>query len=288
MNSMTQTIRSSDDARLLNRLRDVPRWMREPLLHFLVLGAVLFAVDYVVAGRTDDPTAIVVDGSVDREALRIFEDQKGRKPNEDELYALRRVWLDNEVLYREGLALKLDQGDPAIRDRVIFKALSVVEAGLKLPPYDDELLRGWFEKNRMKYDEPPRYDFEEAVIAGDRSESAARELATALNEGTPSDIEAGLRIFKARPLPTIVQSYGPEFAAALQGAPLGEWEPLRHRDGWRVIRVGGRLPAQAADFDALRGVVLQDWTDATMAELRTEAVRALAKKYTIRTEASAP
>lgn len=288
MNSMTQTIRSSDDASLLPRLRDAPHWMREPLLHFLVLGAVLFAVDYVVAGRTDDPTAIVVDGSVDREALRIFEDQKGRKPNEDELYALRRIWLDNEVLYREGLALKLDQGDPAIRDRVIFKALSVVEAGLKLPPYDDELLRGWFEKNRVKYDEPPRYDFEEAVIAGDRSESAARELAAALNEGTPSDIEAGLRIFKARPLPTIVQSYGPEFAEALQSAPVGEWEPVRHRDGWRVIRVGGRLPAQAADFDAIRGVVLQDWTDATMAELRTEAVRALAKKYTIRTEASAP
>lgn len=288
MNSMTQTIGASDAAPLLNRLRNAPQWTREPLLHFLVLGAVLFAVDYVVAGRTDDPTAIVVDGSVDREAVRIFQEQKGRKPNEDELYALRRIWLDNEVLYREGLALKLDQGDPAIRDRVIFKALSVVEAGLKLPPYDDELLRGWFEKNRVKYDEPPRYDFEEAVIAGEPSESAARELATALNEGTPSDIEAGLRIFKARPLPTVVQSYGAEFAEALQRAPVGEWEPLRHRDGWRVIRVGDRLPEKPADFDAIRGVVLQDWTDATMAELRTEAVRALAKKYTVRVEAGAP
>lgn len=285
---MTQTIGASENAPLLNRLRNAPQWTREPLLHFVVLGAVLFAVDYLVAGRTDDPNAIVVDASVDREALRIFQEQKGRAPNADELYALRRVWLDNEVLYREGLALKLDQGDPAIRDRVIFKALSVVEAGLKLPPYDDDLLRGWFEKNRVKYDEPPRYDFEEAVIAGERSESAARELATALNEGTPSDIEAGLRIFKARPLPTIVQSYGPEFAEALQTAPVGEWEPLRHRDGWRVIRVGGLLPAKPADFDALRGVVLQDWTDATMAELRTEAVRALAKKYTVRIDAGAP
>jgi hypothetical protein len=288
MNSMTQTIGASENAPLLNRLRNAPQWMREPLLHFVVLGAVLFAVDYLVAGRTDDPNAIVVDASVDREALRIFQEQKGRAPNADELYALRRVWLDNEVLYREGLALKLDQGDPAIRDRVIFKALSVLEAGLKLPPYDDDLLRGWFEKNRVKYDEPPRYDFEEAVIAGERSESAARELATALNEGTPSDIEAGLRIFKARPLPTIVQSYGPEFAEALQTAPIGEWEPLRHHDGWRVIRVGGRLPAKPADFDAIRGVVLRDWTDATMAELRTEAVRALAKKYTVRVEAGAP
>ena len=288
MNSTTQAIRASDDARPLHGLRDLPHWMREPLLHFLVLGAVLFAVDYFFAGRTDDPSVIVVDGSVDREALRIFEEQKGRKPSEDELFALRRIWLDNEVLYREGLALKLDQGDPAIRDRVIFKALSVVEAGLKLPPYDDDLLRGWFEMNRVKYDEPPRYDFEEAVIAGDRSESVARDLASALNEGTPSDIEAGLRIFKARPLPTIVQSYGPEFAEALQRAPVGAWEPLRHRDGWRVIRVSGQSPAKAADFDAIRGIVLQDWTDATMAELRTEAVRALAKKYTVMVEAGSP
>jgi hypothetical protein len=288
MNSTTQTVGASEDAPFLNRLRNAPPWAREPLLHFLVLGAVLFAVDYVVVGRANDPTAIVVDGAVDREALRIFREQKGRAPNADELYALRRIWLDNEVLYREGLALKLDQGDPAIRDRVIFKALTVVEAGLKLPPYDDDLLRGWFEKNRVKYDEPPRYDFEEAVIAGDPSESAARELASALNEGTQSDIEAGLRIFKARPLPTIVQSYGPEFADALQRASVGEWEPLRHRDGWRVIRVGDRLPAKAADFDSIRGLVLQDWTDATMAELRTEAVRALAKKYTVMVEAGSP
>jgi hypothetical protein len=253
-----------------------------------VLGTVLFVVDYFVAGRTDDPTVIVVDDSVDSEALRVFQEQKGRPPSEDELYALRRIWLDNEVLYREGLALKLDQGDPAIRDRVIFKALSVVEAGLKLPPYDDELLRGWFEKNRVRYDEPPRYDFEEAVVVGDPSESAARDLATALNRGTRSDVQAGLRIFKARPLPTIVQSYGPQFAEELQRAPVGEWEPLRHRDGWRVIRVNRYSPAKAADFDAIRGVVLQDWTDATMAELRTDAVRALAKKYTVNVEAGAP
>jgi hypothetical protein len=85
-----------------------------------------------------------------------------------------------------------------------------------------------------------------------------------------------------------VQSYGREFAEALQRAPVGTWEPLRHLDGWRVIRVGGLSPAKAADFDALRGVVLQDWTDATMAELRTGAVRALAKKYTVKLEAGAP
>ena len=87
------------------------------------------------------------------------------------------MWLDNEVLYREGLALRLDKGDTAIRERVIFKALSVVDAGIKLPPVDDAVLREWFEKNRAKYDEPARYDFQEAVLAGERSEAAVRAFA---------------------------------------------------------------------------------------------------------------
>ncbi len=84
--------------------------------------------------------------AVDNQARQVFKAARGREPNEDELYALRRVWLDNEVLYREGLALQVDKGDTAIRERVIFKALSVVDAGLKLPPFDDKLLREWFEQ----------------------------------------------------------------------------------------------------------------------------------------------
>ena len=79
------------------------QWMREPLLHFLVLGSLLFAVDHWIAGRADDPRTIVVDAAVDGQAIQVFKGARGREPNADELYALRRVWLDNEVLYREGL-----------------------------------------------------------------------------------------------------------------------------------------------------------------------------------------
>src|SRR5262249_10145257 len=128
---------------------------------------------------------------------QVFKSARGREPNEKELYALRRVWLDNEVLYREGLALGVDKGDPAIRDRVIFKMLSVAESGLKLPPFDEELLREWFEKNRVKYDEPARYDFQEAVLSGEKSGAAVRALAQGFHEG---ELNAGLRVFKGRPL----------------------------------------------------------------------------------------
>ena len=112
-------------------------------------------------------------------------------PNSEELYALRKVWLDNEVLYREGLALRLDKGDKAIRERVIFKALSMVDAGVKLPAYDEATLREWFEANRAQYDEPARYDFQEAVVSGDKSEAAARAFAVSLNTGAPGRHRSG-------------------------------------------------------------------------------------------------
>jgi hypothetical protein len=269
------------------RQYSLPKWLREPLLHFVVLGGLLFAVDYFIAGRADDPRTIVVDAAVDKQAREVFKSARGREPNQDELYALRSVWLDNEVLYREGLALQVDKGDSAIRERVIFKALSIIDAGLKRPPIDEKALRQWFERNRAKYDEPARYDFQEAVLAGDTSESALRAFAAALNAGTPGDAQAGLRVFKGRPHGNLVQSYGEEFAKALESSPVGEWRALPSRDGLRVMRLEAITPPKPAVFESLRGVVFQDWTDAIMAEQRTAAVRALAKKYTVKVEEAA-
>src|SRR5262245_39782851 len=100
-----------------------PSWLREPLLHFVLLGAALFAADHFLVTRADDPHLIVVGGDVEAEAVAVFKNARGRDPNAKELEALHRVWLDNEVLYREGLAMQVDKGDSALRERVIFKAL---------------------------------------------------------------------------------------------------------------------------------------------------------------------
>ena len=260
------------------------RWLREPLLHFVLLGGLLFGIDHLFSLRADDPHTIVVGADVDQEARRVFNASRGRDPNAQEMTALRKIWLDNEVLYREGLALQVDKGDIAIRERVIFKALSVIDANTKLPAVDDRVLRTWFEAHRANYDEPTRFDFQEAVLSGDASEPAVRAFVDALNAGTPGDAKAGLRVFKARPQPTLAQSYGPEFANALAAAPLHEWHAQRTRDGWRAIRVDAITAARPADFEVLRGVVLQDWTDATLAEQRSAAVRALARAYTVKYE----
>ncbi len=259
-------------------------WLREPLLHFVVLGGLLFAGDYLLLERDDDPRSIVVGPQVNKEAIETFEAARGRKPNKLELDALHRVWLDNEVLYREGLALQVDKGDTAIRERVIFKALSVVDSNVKLPPVDDNVLRKWFEAHRVKYDEPARYDFDEAALSGDSSEAAVRAFVGELNLGAPGDAKAGLRVFKGRPHENVMQSYGPELADALAKAKPGEWQALHTQGGWRAMRLNSIAAPQPAPYEKMRGMVLQDWKDAIASEQRSAAVHALAKKYTIKFE----
>lgn len=263
------------------------RWLREPLLHFVLIGGALFAVDHWLVSQADDPRTIVITREVDDEARALFKSSRGREPNEAELKALRQAWLDNEVLYREGLAMQVDRGDKAMRERVIFKALSVVEADVKQPPFDENTLKAYFEAHRAQYDEPARFDFQEAVLT-DNSEATSRAFADALNAGTPGNIEAGLRVFKGRPHGNLVDTYGADFAKLLEAGPVGSWRALPTRDGWRVMRLEATTPAKPADFALLHGVVLQDWTDQVMAERRTAAVRALGQKYTVKLEAGTP
>ena len=262
--------------------------LREPLLHFVVIGGLIFAVDYFLIGRANDPHTIIIDADVDKELTDVFVRARGRQPTHEELRAERQSWLDGEVLYREGLALSMDKGDSAIRERIAFKALGTIETTVKVPSPDESTLRQWFEKNRVKFDEPARISFEEAALAGQNGEAAVRAFVVDLRNGTPGDAKAGLRVFKNRPVPTIDQAYGAEFTKALSELPTGQWNALQTRDGWRAIRVTGTIPAVLADFEARHADIAQAWRDSVGADQRTNAVRSLAKKYRVRYQGSTP
>ncbi len=275
------------------------RLLREPLLHFVLLGGLLFGLDHGLARRQNDPNTIERTAEVDAEVRKIFHDARGRAPNADELKTLHERWLDNEVLYREGLALQVDRGDSTIRDRVIFKTLTVVEANLALPPIDDAGLKTWFEARVQKYGEPLRLDFLEAVLVDDKSDAAARGLAAALESAaklptTASPVAAkaqalaaeaahtSLRVYQGRPLANVAQAFGPDFAAALQQLAPDQWHVLASKEGPRVVRLQALHAAVPVAFEAVRGEVKQDWRDATMQSLRLAAVRQLGKKYSLR------
>ena len=247
----------------------------------------MFAVDYALASREEGPNVITISPIIDEELKEIFRSSRARDPDAAELRTLRQRWIDNEVLYREGLSLRLDQGDGAIRERVIFKALSVMQANLELPAIEDDALQEWFEENRARYDEPARVDFFEAVIEGKPTAGDVGTFVAALNAGADSEVKSGLRVFRGRPRASIVASFGEEFAAALAKLPIDRWHVMTSDDGPRAVRIEKRTDTVPAEFSDVREAVLMDWRDRHMQELRTAAVGELARKYTIRIDGPA-
>jgi nitrous oxide reductase accessory protein NosL len=261
--------------------------LREPLLHFVLFGGLVFAADHVIRSQREDPLEIVVGPEVDGEARATFRKARDREPTPSELQVLRERWVANEVLYREGLALRLDRGDTTLRERIIFKALNVIESNIELPELDEPALREWFDARRDRYGSEARFDFSEAVPT-DRREETARRFVAALNGGAAADVESGLRIFEGRPRASIVDAFGAEFTDALEQAPVGSWQALPSNAGVRVVRLEAREPGEGARFDDVRSQVLQDWKDEKAQERRTAAVRELTSKYVVRYPESSP
>jgi len=260
------------------------RAVREPLVHFLVLGALVFGIDHAIVAARGNPQEIVVTQALQKEARDAFAASMKREPSAADMKILEERWIDNEVLYREGLALGLDRGDSTIRDRVIFKAMSVTQASLVLPKADEAGVRAWFEAHRDRYDTPARFDFAEAAVPDGLTPAQLQALVNALNGQGETDIESSLRIFKDRPRENLVQSYGAAFADALATQAPGEWVLLAAGDGSRVVRVESVKPGTSAEFDAMQERVYQDWKDDTMARLATQAVREMGRKYRVRVE----
>lgn len=259
--------------------------LREPLLHFLILGAAIFGVDQSRNAGSETASDIVVTAKVQQEAKAIFEAGMKREPKPEELKVLLDRWVDNEILYREGLQLGLDRGDSGIRDRVIFKAMSVTQAGIVLPEVDEAGLKAWFESNRERYDTPARFDFLEAAVPPDTKLDALQRFAVALNSNQDEPgIESSLRVFRDRPRSNLLQSYGKDFTEAIEQLKPGQWQVLVSNDGPRVIRLESLKPAVAADFEAVKVKLYQDWKDEMTSQRSKELIREMGKKYQIRQE----
>lgn len=252
------------------------RWTRL-LLGCWILAATLGGCKL---GRAEHrPEKIVVGGYVNHEAVHQFAKASGHQPTRQELLSIHRVWIDNEVLYREGKKLPLAAGEASNRERVIEKQLEELEKKLAPQPISDAELARWFERHRDKYQQPARFDFEDAALPGPSSEPSVRALVERLNQGHVAD--AAVRAFHDRPESNLVQSYGAGAARELSRSEPGQWRALLTRDGWRAMRLQALKPGQRASFEAERAAIRRDWAATTVAELRPVAVRALWNNYEI-------
>lgn len=281
----------------------MPRWLRtlvrEPLVHFLLVGVAVFAVD--AARGEPDPAPEERDAptgerrleralSLDGERARLAEEwrnARGHEPSEAELDAQLERWIDEEILYREGLALDLDQDDRLVRARVISKMGAVLQAQLLVPEPEEAELRAWFEEHVDRYAVADRIDFSHVFVDG--ADAAAQRRATGLlaqleagaSPARLGDRFAGGRRYRGRALDDLARSFGDDFAAGLAEQPAGTWALRRSRHGLHLVRVDRREAGATPDFEAARLAVRSDWEEAQRLAAFGDAVAELRGRWRI-------
>ncbi|WP_088360705.1 MULTISPECIES: peptidylprolyl isomerase [Rhodomicrobium] len=257
--------------------------LREPLLHFAVLGLLIFAVDAYLRWQADERHVIRLDAGVEKSLVSLFREGQGREPTEAEVSMLVHRWLQNEVYYREALTMGLDKGDEMIHSRLILKMREVVLNNIVVSPPSEEELRAWFEANRSRYEVPERYDFSQALVAGDAGAREAAEKALPASDGEPvaAPYADQLRSYGERSRENIADMFGESFAVALLAERAPQWRAVQSPLGWHVVRLDAVHPAVPATYETIKANVRADWEGMQKTAAAFEAIREMRKRYTV-------
>jgi hypothetical protein len=268
------------------------RVRREPLLHFLLLGLALLAAERWV-GSTAGPREIVVSEDL-RNGLRADHLRRtGQWPTLEEEEALIARHVDDEVLYREALALGLDRGDVIVRRRLVQKMEFLVEEEEALAEPADRDLESFLTARSESYREPERVSLRHVFVASDRHGDEAARLAGEIRDsliagGDPNGLGDPFlrgREFTLRSRAELAAVFGPAFAAEAMRLPAGSWSaPIRSSYGLHLVRLTDRRPARLPGLDEIREAVRRDWLEQQRAEANRRSLARLRERYDVRIE----
>ena len=277
------------------------RLLKEPLLHFLVLGALLF-VGYDLMDRDGNPAAgriVVTQGKI--ENLRAsFSRVWQRPPSPSELDGLIRDYIREEVAAREAVALGLDRDDTVIRRRLRQK-MEFVANDLAVPAEPSEAeLEEFLAKHPDLFRHEPRITFRQVYLnpdgRGDTSKQEMARLLVELNQtGAEADVsrlgDTTLLVPELTDVPSseVTRQFGEEFTRELLQAPEGRWHgPVSSGYGTHLVYVQSRKPGRMAELSEVRGQVAREWADARRREHNEQFYRNLLARYAITVEGPPP
>jgi hypothetical protein len=248
------------------------RVLREPMVVFFALGALLFVAHRLFVGA---PRTVVVTPQVKAELARLFQEGNGRPPSAAELAADVRKWEVDEALSREALRDHFDRDDPGIRTILADKMR--MRAAFQIPkrePTDAEL-DAWLAAHRSLYDAPPRFDFEFVVFprSEPRAQAARDGFERAIKEGK-APVNLGRPVIGGDL--TAVDMQGrmePELAERIPGLAPGAWQRLDTAKSFVLARVKG-VTGGVPTRQQLGARLVADWKRVT----QQEAVDALLQR----------
>ena len=275
----------------MDRLR---RWVREPLLHFLLVGLIAFGLDrWMAAPEASPPAANLIEvGPAVHGGLRDeWRRQMGRNPNPEEASALIEDWIDREVLRRRAVELGLDRADPVMRKRLVDQMRLIIEGEVSPGPPTEAELAACLEDTPEQYRRPAAVTFEQVFVStalrGSRAQTDAAAILGQLRDGASAEVLPGDPFvrgsrFRDHDRTALTRVFGPVFAAAMLEAPTDEWVgPLQSVHGLHLVRVSARREERAAGVDEVRRRLVKDCAARRQRAAVRAALDALRDEYTI-------
>jgi peptidyl-prolyl cis-trans isomerase C len=272
------------------------KWLREPLVHFALIGAVIFLLYGTFAEpvpEADDKTIVVSNGEL--EWMRTsWEKRWNRPPTAQEFDGLVQQYIRETVLYREALTMGLNQHDGVIRRRLAQKLEFLAKDLVALTPPTEEELTTYFDEHGERYQEPPRFTFTQVFIDPDKRGDATLDDAAAIkaqliaqgdaieDPGALGDDFMLQNYYQEKDGLEIRKQFGSGFAESLAALSPGEWHgPVLSGYGTHVVYVHHIVEPPAPIFAEVRERVTQDWTSAKSEELNEQFYASLREQYTV-------
>lgn len=249
------------------------RWLREPLLHFLLIGSLLFVI-YAVWGNSAQPGSKRIELSPDDlQQLQIgFAAQWERQPTSEELAGLVENRVREEILYREALAMGLDKDDNIVKRRMAQKMQFLAEDLANAHEPTTNELKVWFNENAKRFEVPGRLSFRHVYFSPDQRGQRAHDdalAALAKVAGQPEDSSMVAALgdrfmfqdyYGDRAVEQIAKDFGSSFAQALFQVKSGSWQgPIESGYGWHLIFIDTVTPSHLPAFEEVEPEVRSAW-----------------------------
>ena len=273
------------------------RLLREPLLHFLLIGVVLFtAYRYLQPARSAAPSSKEIQLSVDElsQLAVLFQSQWRRDPTTEEFERMVEQKVQSEVLYREGLALGLDKNDEIVKRRMAQKMQFLAEDVAAAHEPTIEELKAWYAKNTDKFTMPKRISFRHLYFSPDRRGKNTRDDSAKLLArltGQPQGVKLPesstdqfmfQEYYRDRATDYIGKEFGPQFALAVEKLPKDSWQgPIESGFGWHLVFVDTAIPGRVPDFEEIEADVKTAWLREEKAQGWQKAYQTMRAKYTV-------
>jgi parvulin-like peptidyl-prolyl isomerase len=273
------------------------RLLREPLIHFLLIGALLFGLYGLMPSAGPATVAskqIRLSQSEIAQLTLLFQSQWRRPPTPQELERLVENKVQQEILYREALAMGLDKDDEIVKRRMAQKMQFLAEdvAAAREPTTAE--LKVWFEQNSDRFAQPPRLSFRHLYFSTDRRGERARDdaqQALAKLAGQPVDTQAAGALadsfmfqdsYRDRAPDYLAKEFGPRFALAVSKLAPGSWQgPVESGFGWHLVFVDTVIPGRVPAFEEIEPDVRTAWLGEQKALAWDKAYKKMRAGYTV-------